>query len=542
MKNESRTKKQQDDGGRYRLLLENANEAMLVAQDGRLKMVNRKFEDIIGYSTQELIERPFTEFIHSDDRELVLERHRKRLNGELEPVEIYYFRIIKKDGTQRWIELKTSVSSWENRPATINFLNDVTERRRLEEELRRSEARYCNIFNNAAASLWEEDLSGVRAAIIDLKNNGTTDFRKYFEEHPDFVQRASQLVKIVDVNEVTLKLYGAKDKAELLCSLDRVFTPESYDTFKEELLAIAEGKTYFEAESINRTLQGKRLNILIRLTIPDEDSAFSNLLVSIFDITAYKSMEEMLLRAKEFEALGLFAGGLVHDFNNLLAVILSNVELAEMSVPTGDPEDKMYKRLAAAKKAAMRVIELTEQLLVFAGGKTVTRETAPVTEFIKETASLVMRGSDNRCKYFVPDDLWPVAYDEEQLKRVIRNIVTNAGEAMPGGGLLKVSAENIRLDRGNSLSLKEGAYVKVSFEDDGIGIDEKHIANIFDPYFTTKGMGREKGRGLGLAVCYSIMQKHEGAITVKSEQGVGTTFSLYLPAAVSSNSHELNLP
>lgn len=238
--------------------------------------------------------------------------------------------------------------------------------------------------------------------------------------------------------------------------------------------------------------------------------------------------EEMLLRTKGFETLGLFAGGLVHDFNNLLAVILSNVELAEMSATPGD---MLHKRLAAAQKATMRAIELTEKLLIFSGGATPVSETAPVAELIKEASNLVMRGSDSRCKFIIPDDLWPAVYDDDQLDRVIRNIVTNAGEAMPGGGILKVSAENTRLDRGNSLTLKEGAYVKISFEDEGTGIDRKDLGKVFEPYFTTKSLGSEKGRGLGLAVCYSIMQKHEGTITVESEEGVGTTFNLYLPAA-----------
>lgn len=256
----------------------------------------------------------------------------------------------------------------------------------------------------------------------------------------------------------------------------------------------------------------------------DEDKTKKQLIDEIAELR----QKEMLLRTKEFETLALFAGGLVHDFNNLLAVILSNVELAEMSATPGD---MLHKRLAAAQKATMRAIGLTERLLIFSGGSTPVRKTAPVVELIKETSSTVMIGSDSRCKFIIPDDLWAGTYDEEQLDRVLRNIATNAYEAMPGGGILKVSAENIRFDRENNLSLKEGAYVKISFEDDGIGIDEKHISNIFDPYFTTKGMSKEKGRGLGLAVCYSIMQKHEGTITVKSEQGVGTTLSIYLPAA-----------
>ncbi|MEK6589637.1 MAG: PAS domain-containing protein [Nitrospinota bacterium] len=151
-----------------------------------------------------------------------------------------------------------------------------------------SEKRYKTIFDIASVSLWEEDYSEIKKSINELKSKGITDFRKYFNETPDFVYKAAQMVKILNVNNFTLKFYGARSKDELLKSLDRVFTPESYKTFKELFIAIAEGKTHFESEAVNKTLQGEPIDILISVTIPSEDGEFKNLLVSIFDITRLK--------------------------------------------------------------------------------------------------------------------------------------------------------------------------------------------------------------------------------------------------------------
>ncbi len=171
---------------------------------------------------------------------------------------------------------------------------EIAERLRVEEALRESEARYRYIFDNALISLWEEDVSEVRAAIDELKAKGVEDFRAYFNDHPEFVIWALKAVKVKDVNPAALQLYEARDKEELLGGLDRVFMPESIPVFQKVLTAIAEGTTYFESETVNKTLPGEKLYVLVKAAIPAEKEKFDNMLVSIVDISDRKRAEDSL--------------------------------------------------------------------------------------------------------------------------------------------------------------------------------------------------------------------------------------------------------
>jgi PAS domain S-box-containing protein len=242
------------------------------------------------------------------------------------------------------------------------------------------------------------------------------------------------------------------------------------------------------------------------------------------DITERKRIEEELLKTQKLESLGVLAGGIAHDFNNILTAILGNVSLARMYVKQ---EDKMIERLAESEKASLRAKDLTQQLLTFARGGAPIKETASIVELIKDSVSFVLSGSNVKCEFSIPNDLWMVEIDEGQMSQVINNLIINAQQAMPEGGIIDVSAENMTVGSEHGLPLKGGRYVKIAIKDHGIGIPKEHLQKIFDPYFTTK----QKGSGLGLATSYSIVRKHDGHITVDSELGAGTTFTIYLPAS-----------
>jgi signal transduction histidine kinase/ActR/RegA family two-component response regulator len=242
------------------------------------------------------------------------------------------------------------------------------------------------------------------------------------------------------------------------------------------------------------------------------------------DITDRKRMEEEILKTRKIESLGTLAGGIAHDFNNILTAILGNISLAKMFI---NPEDKPFKRLSEAERASLRAKDLTRQLLTFTKGGEPVKKTASISELLKESAGFALRGSNCRCEFFIPDNLFPVEMDKGQISQVVNNLVINAKEAMQEGGTIEVLAQNIEEEAKQAVPIPEGKYVKVSIKDYGIGIHEEHISKIFDPYFTTK----EKGSGLGLATSYSIIRKHGGHITVESKIGVGTTFTFYLPAS-----------
>jgi signal transduction histidine kinase/ActR/RegA family two-component response regulator len=252
--------------------------------------------------------------------------------------------------------------------------------------------------------------------------------------------------------------------------------------------------------------------------------------VGIFeDITEKKKMEEHLLRVEKLESVGLLAGGIAHDFNNILTVITGNVALAKMKAGTIDDDYRVavLNVLTEAEKASLQAKDLTQQLLTFARGGAPILKTASMTELLKDTTGFALRGSNVRCKFNIPEDLWPVKIDVGQINQVIHNLIINADQAMPEGGIIKVGAANLTISEEHNLPLAAGEYVKISLEDQGIGIPEEHLSKIFDPYFTTK----QKGTGLGLTTSYSIIRKHEGYITVESELGVGTTFHVYLQAS-----------
>ena len=248
------------------------------------------------------------------------------------------------------------------------------------------------------------------------------------------------------------------------------------------------------------------------------------LMASFVDITERKKLERELIRAQKLESVGLLAGGIAHDFNNILQVILSNLSLAKMYV---GPEDKASEKVAVAEKAALRAQDLTQQLLTFARGGSPVKQAASIPELIRDSANFALRGSNVRCEFSIPDDLWAVEVDKGQISQVINNLIINADDAMPEGGVIKVRAENTVVCAEDALPLEDGKYVQIAIEDQGIGVPEGHLSRIFDPYFTTK----QKGSGLGLTTSYSIVKNHGGLLTAESQLGVGTTFYIYLLAS-----------
>lgn len=232
-----------------------------------------------------------------------------------------------------------------------------------------------------------------------------------------------------------------------------------------------------------------------------------------------------MLRASKLDSIATLAGGIAHDFNNLLTIISGQASL--ITVYAHDPE-RVQRGNSEILKAASQATDLTQQLLTFSKGGEPVKETVIVSEIIEEALGLALSGSNVTSDFFYSPDLGLVDVDVGQFKQVINNLIINAYQAMPKGGTIKVSAENVLGSQKNHNSfLTEGEYVKISVKDQGIGISPENIERIFDPFFTTK----ENGHGLGLASCFSIIKKHDGFMSVKSGEGVGTTFYIYLPTS-----------
>jgi CheY-like chemotaxis protein len=236
-------------------------------------------------------------------------------------------------------------------------------------------------------------------------------------------------------------------------------------------------------------------------------------------------MEDDILRlqTEKMESISVLAGGIAHDFNNILTSILGNITLAKIHA---DPADDIVATLTEAEKASLRAKNLTQQLLTFSKEGVLIKKFTSISELLRDTAQFTLRGSNVGCRFCISDDLWPVEIDAGQISQVINNLIINADQAMPRGGMVTVEAENVTVGY-KEQPMQQGTYVKISITDEGVGIPCEHLQRIFDPYFTTK----QKGTGLGLAISFSIIRNHDGHITVESEPGAGTTFSIWLPAS-----------
>jgi CheY-like chemotaxis protein len=235
-------------------------------------------------------------------------------------------------------------------------------------------------------------------------------------------------------------------------------------------------------------------------------------------------MEEELFKAQKLESLGILAGGIAHDFNNILTAIVGQIGVSRMHLRPGDV---LEKHLEEVEKAALKAKGLTQQILTFAKGGAPIKNALSLKRLVSDSAGLSLSGTNIIYSLTAGDQLWSVDADESQIGQAINNLIINACQAMPGGGTIQIGLENSEVQAGGTLPLKQGRYVKLTVTDHGVGIPQEHLAKVFDPYFTTK----DKGTGLGLAVSYSIIRNHGGHILVESESGVGTTFTVYLPAS-----------
>lgn len=257
-----------------------------------------------------------------------------------------------------------------------------------------------------------------------------------------------------------------------------------------------------------------------------DDSGKLNGAILVFrDISDRKKMEEELLKVSKLESLGVLAGGIAHNFNNLLTGITGNISYAKFIIAEDSPAQEA---LNTAEEIVFKAKDLTSQFRTFSGGGAPVKKTVYVSDTIKPAVDFVVRGSKVKVSYEINDELWPAEIDEGQIKQLITNLVINAMQAMSGGGNLTIGASNELIDSASSLNIPAGKYLKISFKDEGDGIAPENISRIFDPYFST----RQSGSGLGLTASYSIARKHGGIITAESIQHRGSTFNVLLPVSL----------
>jgi len=478
--------------GRFRTLAEFATDWVFWrGPDGTLIYVAPACEAITGYLPGEFYANPglAESIIHSEDRSR-WNVHRHIADGEGIPGALE-FRIITKGGETRWIShVCRPVYGEDGAFLGVRGSNsNVTERKRAMNALQESEGRVRDFLDNA----------------IDL------------------VQSVSPDGSLLYVNRAWREALGYGDDDIARLTIFDIVAPERRDHCRALFRRVLAGEDVGRVETRFVARDGRIITVEGNFNCRFEEGRPTAARSIFRDVTEKKRMEEEIQKASTLESIGILAGGIAHDFNNILTAILGNISLARLELSHGIAS----ARLEEAEKASVRARSLTQQLLTFSKGGAPIRNPASAEELIRETAGFSLRGSNVRCDFDIPADLWSVIVDEGQVSQVIGNIIINADQAMPSGGIVEVRAENAAVGAGEEPPLRAGDYVRISIRDHGVGIPRENLARIFNPFFTT----REKGTGLGLTTAYSIIKRHEGTIRVESEVGAGTTISIYLPAS-----------
>jgi len=346
-------------------------------------------------------------------------------------------------------------------------------------------------------------------------------FRTLFDKTNDAILIYNLDCSLIEVNRAACARLGYSRDELLALPITRFIAQPYASLAKERIKQLKKtGMAIFESAHIKK--DGSIFPIEQSCSLIDFDAQTVILCVAR-DISQRKKLDQERLRTQKLESLGVLAGGIAHDFNNLLSGILGNISLAKASLPeTGEVAD----RLLDTEKAVLRAKNLTQQLLTFAKGGAPIKTESSLPEIIQDAAGFAVRGTKAVCEYDFTEGLWLAEVDKGQLGQVVQNLAINAVHAMPEGGAIRIAARNITVKPGELPPLTPGKYALLTVRDHGIGIPPEHLAQIFDPYFTTK----QSSSGLGLAVVYSIIANHGGHITVQSEPGKGTLFSIYLPS------------
>jgi PAS domain S-box-containing protein len=397
---------------------------------------------------------------------------------------------------QQELEHRVEMRTAELADANEELQAEIAQRKRIEKALRQSENKYRQIVENAPTGIYEIDL---------------VDFR------------------FTEVNDVMCAILGYT--REELLSID----PRTLMTAETQLMVDDRMARVFAGQEVSTTFEykittkgGQELWVLLNAKAFHEDGKPARALTFAQDITEIKQLEAQLQQAQKMEAIGTLAGGIAHDFNNLLMTIEGNVSLLLFELDVAHPNYKILRKIENSVKSGA---ELTRQLLGYARKGKYQVTTIDLNRLVSEASDTFGRmRKDITIRRSLAEGLHNILADSGQIEQILLNLQVNAADAMPGGGSLSLTTENVTHEAIDSKIYEPvpGEYIRLTVADTGVGMDKDTQERIFEPFFTTKKMGR--GTGLGLASVYGIVKSHNGYIEVESNQDRGTTFSVFLPA------------
>jgi len=480
--------------------IELSNEAVGI-NDAQFKFrfVNRAYCALLGYEKKDLIGAPTLQFVHPALQEKVGKILNKRTEtGENEK---YESKLISKDG--RVIDVlvspKSLFDSDGNYQGAISIVTNITNQKAYEQKIALSQ------------ELLRTTLGSIQEGVISMDSSGLVLF----------------------LNPMAEKLTGWKESEILNQKIDDIC--KFYDFLNTHIhvnifqTIQRQVNSPYSLNIEKKVIMVTKSNQVRKITYKTTPLFAKNVLnrgyVFVFrDSTSQDKLQEEALQSQKMESIGILAGGIAHDFNNILTSIMGNISIAKLDL--GKDQTDIIELMEDSEKAIIRANKLTKQLLTFSKGGTPIKKVTSLTETIEENANFALRGSKSKLFMKISSSLWNVEVDEGQIGQCVHNLIINATQSMPDGGNIILDARNVDESAKPRFLNDKFDYIVISIMDQGFGIPEEIHSKIFDPYFTTKIFGT----GLGLAVVYSIITKHNGHITLDSKMGEGTIFYIYLPA------------
>jgi PAS domain S-box-containing protein len=478
---------------KYRQLVESANEAIAVVQDSTVKFVNNRTFEIMLHSREEFLSRPFIEFIHPDDKQMVMGYYMAWVNHERVP-SLYPFRFIDRDGSIKWAEMRATTFKWEGRPAVLVLMTDITERQKAVEALRQSEERYRLLAENSLDVIWTVGLD-LKPLYISPSIQLYTGLKA--EDVMHMVARGEEYAGRIGMD--------SRDAERQLKAMRTLLEGEAEIQVIEYKVRSGDGKTYWAHEKMN--------------ILRDGEGKVTGIIGVTRDITEQKKVTDNLIVADRLVSLGEMAGGLAHEINNPLTAVMGFAYLLQQN-PATPPEIK--EDVESIYRESKRAAEVIKNFLAFSRGQTAEKKVEQIDVLVNNVLQLRqsrLQKENIEVKLNLAEDLPSVYCDAAQIQQAILNIVLNAEYFM------YQAHQRGTITINTSLS---GSDVILSIGDDGPGMAPEKLDQIFDPFYTTKQTG--EGTGLGLSICHSIVRNHGGRIYVDSAPGKGAVFTIELPA------------
>jgi PAS domain S-box-containing protein len=447
----------------------------------------------------------FLPMVHPEDVAIVSGAIDQSADG-LTPLTVE-FRALLPDRSTNWIQGAAIPCRSGGRIVWNGMLSDISYLKTTEKALFESEMRFRCMVNKAPAMMHSTDETGklIRASDHWLETMG---------------YRREEVV-------------GRKSTAFLTQESQRFFEGVFYPKFLRSGWCKNVPLRFVKKD-------GQSIDVLLSAIIDRRASNHSFETLSVLvDITDRIQLEAELLKTRKLESIGVLAGGIAHDYNNLLAVIMGNLSLVRATLPM---DDANASALLEIEKATIKARDLTRKLITFSRGGEPIKHPVNLKALVINTVELTVSGTNAKHQIDIPDDLPPSFIDSDQIAQAIQSVVTNATEAMPKGGVVRVTASCQHLEGQNAYGLAPGSYITITVEDQGKGISEDHIDKVFDPYFSTKEQGARKGMGLGLAIARSIVHKHRGHIIIRSKRVMARRLNFCCPPTRTASKNRRRQP